>query len=218
MRMVSTISSITWKLLSVNVMCNVSMKSNSSNNFKEEVKQVKCVSKLTYEVNNCVCQSPNPKHRKRLLADTLVRWHRVLINSTFQCLSCTGESHFDPCLCTFSHFSISLQNTFVSGCLDRLETASMCCLNNPTNVGQHWSQHPQNLPPQKRDWVKLTETHGETHEHTHTHTNTQKRDWVKSTETPADGSHTVMSSTSTKNLLVSGVDKISSCAGVGFPM
>ena len=69
MRMVSTISSITRKLLSVNVMCNVNMKSNSSNNFKEEVKQVKCVSKLTYEVNNCVCQSPNPKQRKRLLAD-----------------------------------------------------------------------------------------------------------------------------------------------------
>ena len=156
----------------------------------------------------------------------LVRWHRggcprVLINSTFQCLSCTGESHFDPCLCTFSHFSISLQNTFVSGCLDRLETASMCCLNNPTNVGQHWSQHPQNLPPQKKrlgqvNWNTWWNTW--THTHTHTHTNTQKRDWVKSTETHADGSHTVVSSTSTENLLVSGVDKISSCAGVGFPM
>ena len=111
------------------------------------------------------------------------------------------------------HTSVFLFRILLSGCLDRLESASMCCLNNPTNVGQHWSQHPQNLPPQKRDWVKLTETHGETHEHTHTHTNTQKRDWVKSTETHADADDWHSCDISTENRLVSGVGDNNSGAG-----
>ena len=115
------------------------------------------------KVNNCITKSQTVCNHIGN-AYWLTPWGgcpRVLINTTFQCLWCTVESDFDPCLCTFSRFSISLQNTFVSGCLDRLESASMCCLNNPTNVGQHWSRHPQNLPPQKRDWVKSTETHAD---------------------------------------------------------